>query len=147
VTPDEFDRMRREGLFLEWANVHGNLYGTPRAPVEEALAAGKTMVLEIDVQGARAVREAMPEALLIFVEPPSTDVLAARLKERGTESEVVRRRRLSDSARELAEAAGFDFRVINDDVERAVSEVIRILEGPQPGEEPPLTQAPPQGET
>ena len=126
---EEFDRMKAEGAFLETANVHGNWYGTPRAPVEVALEDSKTMLLEIDVQGARAVRAAMPDALLIFVEPPSPEALRARLTGRGTDEEQVIERRLSDSAGELAAAAGFDHRVVNDDVEKAVGEVIRILEG------------------
>lgn len=128
VDPGEFERLRRAGEFLETANVHGNWYGTPRAPVEEALAHGQTMLLEIDVQGARSVRVAVPDAVLIFVEPPSPEVLRARLTRRGTDPEPVIERRLSDSAGELAAAEGFDHRVVNDDVERAVGEVIRILE-------------------
>lgn len=109
--------------------MHGNRYGTPRAPVDRALQDGNTMVLEIDVQGARSVRAAMPDALLIFVEPPSPETLRGRLEARGTEAEPVIARRLADSARELAEAGDFDHRVVNDDVEKAVGEVIRILEG------------------
>jgi len=118
---------------LETAQVHGARYGTPRAPVVAALAAGRSVVLEIDVQGARSVRAAMPEALLIFVEPPSGEVLRARLEGRRTETPEALELRLRNAEGELAEAAGFDYRIVNDDLEVAVDEVLRILEATESG--------------
>lgn len=141
-----FDRLEADGAFLESALVHGNRYGTPRAPVEQALAAGKTVILEIDVQGARAVRAAMPDAVLIFVEPPSAEDLKDRLEGRRTDSPDVIARRLANAPGELAAAAGFDHRVVNDDLEDAVSQVIRILEGTRSPTPQPRV-APSEGET
>lgn len=126
---EEFDRMQEAGEFLETAVVHGNRYGTPRRPVEEALRAGGTVVLEIDVQGARSVRAQMPEALLIFVEPPSWDVLQQRLESRNTESPEALAIRLRNAGAEIADASWFDHRVVNDDLGRAVDEIVRILDG------------------
>jgi guanylate kinase len=124
----EFERLAAADGFLEHANVHGYLYGTPRAPVEAAMAAGKTVLLEIDVQGARAVRDGMPDAVLIFVEPPSWEVLAQRLRGRKTEDEEAFALRMANAAREFAVAEDFDHRVVNDDLDDAVSEVLRILD-------------------
>jgi guanylate kinase len=129
VTIDEFERIARSGGFLEHALVHGNQYGTPRAPVEKALAAGKSVLLEIDVQGSRAVRNAVPDALLIFVEPPSRDVLRERLHRRKTEDDASFALRMANAEHELEAAGEFDHRVLNDDLEEAVSEVLRILDG------------------
>jgi guanylate kinase len=129
VTIDEFERIARSGGFLEHALVHGNQSGTPRAPVEKALAAGKSVLLEIDVQGSRAVRNAVPDALLIFVEPPSRDVLRERLHRRKTEDDASFALRMANAEHELEAADEFDHRVVNDDLEEAVSEVLRILDG------------------
>ena len=128
---EDFERVRNAGGFLEWAEVHGELYGTPRDAVERQLAAGKTVFLEIDVQGARQVKQRYPAALTVFVEPPSLDILEARLAGRGTEDEAGLRKRLATARRELEEATRFDQRVVNDQVEQAVDEVDRIL-GPAP---------------
>lgn len=135
VSRDSFERMRRAGQFLETADVHGELYGTPRGPVEEALAARRDVVLQIDVQGARAVKELVPGAVTIFVEPPSWEALEARLRSRRTEDEARVRVRLDTARRELAEAGLYEHRVVNDDLDRAVDEVDRILDGLEPGEE------------
>ena len=109
VSDEEFDRMVAEGEFLEWAVVHkAARYGTPRAPVEAALADGRPALLEIDLQGARQVRETMPEALFVFLMPPSWDELVRRLVGRGTESEEERARRLETARDELAAEAEFD---------------------------------------
>ena len=107
--------------------MHGELYGTPRDAVERLLAAGRTVFLEIDVQGAQQVKRHYPAAISIFVEPPSWETLEARLAGRGTEDEAGLKRRLATARRELQEAVHFDHRVVNDQVERAVDEVDRIL--------------------
>jgi guanylate kinase len=128
VTPDEFDRMARDGELLEWAYVHGrNRYGTPRAPVEQRLAQGEPALLEIDLQGARQVRETMPEARFVFLAPPSWEELERRLVGRGTEGPEERERRLSTARVELAAEPEFDVVIVNDDVHRATDELIREM--------------------
>jgi guanylate kinase len=113
---------------LEWATVHGqHRYGTPRLPVEKALAEGKNVVLEIDVQGAFQVKKAFPAALLVFVNPPSFDELEARLNKRGTESPEDKRLRLETAKSELLQAESFDFQVINDEVARCAQEVVDLV--------------------
>ena len=110
---------------LEWATVHGkHSYGTPRAAVEQFLAQGKNVLLEIDVQGAFQVRESFPEAMLVFVEPPSFEDLQIRLDKRGTESEREKQIRLETAQIELESAKLFDFVVVNDQVARCAQEVV-----------------------
>jgi len=128
VTEDEFEALRLGGRLLEWAEVHGALYGTPREDVERLLSEGRDVLLEIDVQGAQQVKELVPGAISIFLEPPSWEVLEARLRGRGTEGPEATRRRLETARRELEEAPRFDHRVVNHDLETAVEEVDRILE-------------------
>ena len=124
----EFERRRDAGEFLEWATVHGtNLYGTPRWPVDEVLAEGRPALLEIDLQGARQVRESMPEALFVFLAPPSWDELVRRLVGRGTEDEAERARRLTTARAEIAAQAEFDVTVVNDDVRRAAEELVSLM--------------------
>jgi len=123
VTDQEFDRMIAEGSLLEWAEIVGHRSGTPRRPVEELLAAGRDVILEIDVKGAAQVRERVPDALLIFLEPPSLDILEQR-----TETEVMIEDRLRLAAREVAEASWFHAVVVNDDADRAADEVAAIIE-------------------
>lgn len=126
--PDEFARMVAEGEFLEWAVVHGrNSYGTPRGPVEERLAAGRPALLEIDLQGARQVRQTMPEAQFVFLAPPSWEELVRRLEGRGTEDAEERERRLATAQVEMAAAAEFDHTIINDDVTRATDELVALM--------------------
>ncbi len=127
VSEDEFDRMLAAGEFLEWAEVFGHRYGTRRQPIEEALAAGRDALLEIDVQGARQVRREFPQAILVFLVPPSREELERRLRARGTEDEETVARRLATADRELAEAGWFDHVVVNDDVDRATGEVEAII--------------------
>ena len=129
VTVKEFEAIAKAGGFLEHALVHGNRYGTPKAPVEEALAGGKSVLLEIDVQGSRSIRDAVPDALLIFVEPPSRDVLRERLHRRKTEDDASFALRMANAEHEMEAAREFDHRVVNDDLEEAVSEVLSILDG------------------
>ncbi len=127
VDDAEFDRLVQQGELLEHATVHNRFrYGTPRRPIEEALAAGKTVLLEIDLQGARQVRAAAPSAALVFLLPPSWDELVERLVGRGTEGAEERARRLRTAGAELAAQHEFDFRVVNDEVERAAAEVIAL---------------------
>ncbi|CAM3270150.1 guanylate kinase [Occultella aeris] len=136
LKPEEFAAMVAGGEFLEWAVVHGrNSYGTPRQPVAERLAAGQPALLEIDLQGARQVRQTMPEARFVFLAPPSWEELVRRLEGRGTEDAEERERRLVTAQVELAAAAEFDHTIINDDVHRATDELVALMGcGPQPGE-------------
>jgi len=123
-----FDAMIERGELLEWAVVHGvNRYGTPRRAVEEALREGRPALLEIDLQGARQVRESMPEALFVFLGPPSWEELVRRLVGRGTETEAERERRLDTARLELAAEKEFDVTIINDDVHRATDELVHWM--------------------
>lgn len=124
-----FARMIERGEFLEYAEYAGNFYGTPAGPVRQALAAGRSTLLEIEVQGARQIRAAMPDALLVMLVPPSWEVLDCRLSDRGTEDPVVRERRLRVAREELAAAGEFDATVVNDDVQRAAEELIALMRG------------------
>jgi len=128
VSDDEFDRMVESDQMLETATVHNAYrYGTPRAPIDEALAEGKSVLLEIDLQGARSVRRAMPEAVLVFLLPPSWDELVRRLIGRGTEDALEQQRRLETAKVELAAQDEFDFKVINHEVSLAAREVVDLL--------------------
>lgn len=126
-TRAHFDGVVAEGGFLEWAEFAGNRYGTPRAPVEQRLALGDPVLLEIELQGARQVREAMPGALMVFLQPPSWAALEQRLRGRGTEDEAAIARRLDRARQEMAAAAEFDEVVINDDVTRAARQLLDFL--------------------
>ena len=123
-----FRRLEDAGEFLETAVVHGHRYGTSRRRVEAMLARGEHVVLKIDVQGAAAVRERLPEALFIFLLPPSLDVLRQRLRDRGTDDEEALARRDADAAWEMAEASRYDHLVVNDSVDRAAREICDIVE-------------------
>ncbi len=128
IGDDDFDRMIEDHALLEWATVHNShRYGTPRQPVDQALAAGRPCILEIDLQGARQVRETMPEAHFVFLAPPSWDELVRRLVGRGTEDEEQRRRRLHTAKTELAAEAEFDQTIINDNLDDAVRALARIV--------------------
>ncbi len=128
VSAGEFDAMVERGDMLEWALVHGrNRYGTPRHAVEQALDDGLMPLLEIDLQGARQVRESMPEALFVFLAPPSWDELVRRLVGRGTEGEEERTRRLATAEVEMAAADEFDVVIVNDDVRRAAEELVSLM--------------------
>jgi guanylate kinase len=122
VSDEEFDAMVDKGDLLEWAVVHkAARYGTPRGPVDLALASGHPAMLEIDLQGARQVRETMPEALFVFLKPPSWDELVRRLVGRGTESEAERERRLESE---------FDVTIVNHEVHAAADELVALMVGP-----------------
>ena len=128
VSDKEFDRLVADGELLEWAVVHGAArYGTPRRPVEEAVRRGAPALLEIDLQGARQVREAWPEARFVFLAPPSWDELVRRLVGRGTESSAQRERRLQTARDELASASEFDHVIVNGEVSQAVAELVGLV--------------------
>ncbi|MEO2132809.1 guanylate kinase [Microbacterium sp.] len=127
VDDDGFDALIADDALLEHATVHNAFrYGTPRAPIEKALAEGRTVLLEIDLQGARQVRAAAPDATLVFLTPPSWDELVNRLVGRGTEGPEERARRLKTAKVELAAQGEFDYRVVNDDVARAAAEIAAL---------------------
>lgn len=124
----EFDSMIARGALLEWAVVHGqNKYGTPRRPIEIALASGKPVLFEIDLQGARQIRKSMPEARHVFLLPPSWDELVRRLENRGTESYDERERRLQTARDELAAQKEFDVRIVNVEVSEAAKQVVELM--------------------
>lgn len=128
VSDTEFDRLVESGQMLEWAVVHGkHRYGTPRRPVEEALERGVIPVLELDLAGARSIRASMPEAIQIFLAPPSWEELSQRLHGRGTESEEQIARRLETARTELSAESEFDYVVVNDQVARATDEILHIM--------------------
>lgn len=137
VDDAEFDRMIAAGELLEWAEIVGHRSGTPRRPVEELREAGRDVILEIDVQGARQVRELVDDAVLIFVAPPSLEELERRLRSRGTESEERIALRLATAARELEQRPSFDHVVVNDDLVTAASEVAAIIEASRTGSTTP----------
>jgi guanylate kinase len=133
VDDEYFDWLTANGGLLEWAEYAGNRYGTPKAPVDEQLAAGSPALLEIELQGARQVRERAPEAQLVFLAPPSWGELVSRLAGRGTEHPEVQSRRLALAQAELDSAGEFDVVVVNDDVARAADELVRLLTAPPSG--------------
>ncbi|HEX9708109.1 MAG TPA: guanylate kinase, partial [Steroidobacteraceae bacterium] len=125
----EMERLIAAGEFVEYANVFGNLYGTRRSVVEVALAEGRDLILEIDWQGAKQVRERLPEAIQIFILPPSRIELEARLRKRATDSEEVIARRLAESDLEMSHWREFDYIVINRDFDRAIAALEAIFDG------------------
>ncbi|MEP6814929.1 MAG: guanylate kinase [Marmoricola sp.] len=128
VDDEEFDRLVAEDRFLEWAVVHERArYGTPRGPVDTALGEGRPALLEIDLQGARQVREKMPDARLVFLAPPSWEELVSRLVGRGTEGEAERNRRLETAREELAAESEFDAVVVNHEIPAASEELVGLM--------------------
>ncbi len=128
VDDEAFDRMIDEGRLLEWAVVHrAARYGTPRGPVEESLELGRPSMLEIDLQGARQVRETMPEAVFVFLKPPTWDELVRRLVGRGTETAEEREQRLATAREELAAEAEFDVSIVNHEVHDAAAELVALM--------------------
>lgn len=128
MSVDEFEDVIARDGFIEWAQVHSNYYGTPLAPIEQHLAAGDTVLLEIDVQGAFQVLDKLPQAKLVFIAPPSIDELERRLRGRGTETEEVIAQRLANAKGEMDASKDYDFVIVNDDLERATKELARVLE-------------------
>jgi guanylate kinase len=133
VADAEFDRLIDDDGLLEWAEYAGNRYGTPMAPLRERLASGAPALLEIELQGARQVRERAPEAQLVFLAPPSWAALVSRLAGRGSEPPAVQERRLALAQAELDASGEFDVVVVNDDVTRAADELVGLLTAPSPG--------------
>src|SRR5215470_15339028 len=129
VSVPEFERLQEAGEFLEHARVFDNFYGTSRAFVEQQLAAGHDVLLEIDWQGAQQVRRAMPQCVSVFVVPPSRRALAERLARRATDTSEVIARRLADAAADMSHYAEFDYVVVNDDFEHALADLRRIVRG------------------
>jgi guanylate kinase len=127
VDQAEYDRLAASGELLEWAEYAGNCYGTPREPVQRRLAEGKPALLEIDLQGARQVRAAMPDALLVFLAPPSWQELRRRLIGRGTEDPETIRRRLELAESEMAAEPECDHTIVNHSVQQATAELVRLL--------------------
>jgi guanylate kinase len=127
MSRDAFEAERDRDGFLEWAEVYGNLYGTPARAVRETLAAGQCVLLEIDVQGALEVRRRVPAAILIFIQVPSLEELERRLRTRGTDSEASIQRRLAAARRELEQAPQYDCQLMNRDFDQAVEELVALL--------------------
>ncbi len=128
LSEEEFGRRVEAGEFLEWANVHGHRYGTLHSEVDRLFDEGRSVVLEIDVQGGLNVRSVRPDVVLVFIEPPSAEELERRLRGRGTEDEATIRLRLDNAAAELEAAASYDERIVNDDLDRAVGQLADLID-------------------
>ncbi len=126
LTKERFAAMRSEGAFAEWAEVHGNYYGTPLGPLRELLAAGRDVLLDVDVQGAAQLRLSLHNAATVFILPPSMQELERRLRSRGTDSDDVIATRLANAGKEIAEARWFESIIVNDDLNRACDELRAI---------------------
>lgn len=127
ITKEEFSQMIDDGQVLEYAQYGENIYGTPKAPVDKWLKEGKTVILKIEVKGAQKIREIYPEALSIFLLPPSMDVLEDRIRRRATESESDITKRLEIAKNEILRSADYDFVVVNDDLDEAANNVLSII--------------------
>ena len=128
ISVEEFSALAENGGLLEWAEVHGNRYGTPRAAVEDMIAQGRQVILEIDPQGAFQVKRLVPESILIFIMPPSFDELQRRLVGRGSETEAQVETRLETARRELELVGEYDSVVLNEDVSRAAAELVAVID-------------------
>jgi guanylate kinase len=128
VDREEFDQLVGNNELYEWAEYAGHSYGTPRRPAKEAVTRGQVVVLDIELQGALQIKEQDPDALLIFLVPPSFEELERRLRGRGTEDDAAVARRLERAREELAEGDRFDVRIVNDDLDRCVEEVLAVIE-------------------
>ena len=126
VDSAEFERLKKDQL-IEWAQVHGHFYGTPRHFVDKALARGRDVVLNIDVQGGKEVKKGFPEAVLIFILPPSLGELGDRIRQRGTDFAGEIEKRLDNARQEIGEMAAYDYVVVNDDIEQAVDDLQAII--------------------
>ncbi len=134
VTAERFQQLIDDGALLEWAEIHGGLHrsGTPAAPIREAKKVGQPVLIEVDLAGARAVKEAMPEVITVFLAPPSWEALGSRLSKRGTETAEVMARRLATARAELAAQDDFDVVVVNSELESACTELVSLLVGKAP---------------
>jgi guanylate kinase len=134
VTRREFDELVQDGAFLEWAEVFGHRYGTLAGPVADALEEGRDVILEIDVQGAASVRQRRPDAVLVFLAPPTLEALEQRIRMRQTEGEAEIGRRMAAAREDMEQAEWFDHVVVNDEIDRAAGKVAAIIDGnPDPG--------------
>jgi guanylate kinase len=129
VSEDEFKKSMNANEFAEWALVHGKYYGTSKKFIDEGLEKGLNLVFDIDVQGADAIKDAYPEAKAIFIQPPGIDSLKNRLENRATDSEEVIKKRLKNAEQELKRADDYDYKVINDQFDRAKTEFIQLVKG------------------
>ncbi|MFW5992241.1 MAG: guanylate kinase [Halanaerobiaceae bacterium] len=127
LTEDRFFQMVEQDMFIEWAEVHNNYYGTPRNYVENILQEGKDIILEIDIQGARQVQKTYPEAIFVFLLPPSLKELEKRLDKRGTENDQNRAVRLENARKELKELRNYNYKVVNDKINEAVKKLKAII--------------------
>jgi guanylate kinase len=128
ITREKFEEMLKNDELLEYNVYIGNYYGTPKAPVVAAIEKGEDILIEVDVNGAKSIREKMPEAVSIFIMPPSYKELKRRLSGRGTESEEVIEKRMHESLSEIARATEFDYIVVNDNIDEAVDDIIEIIQ-------------------
>lgn len=128
LTKEKFEELIAEGGVLEYAQYCGNYYGTPKKAVEDKLCEGKDVILEIEVQGAMKIKEACPDAVFIFILPPSVDTLKQRLEKRGTETAEVIEKRVSEARGEIEKAYNYDYVIVNDDLNEAVSDFIKVVE-------------------
>lgn len=129
VSQQEFESLKEQGKLLEYAEVFGNMYGTPKDEVDKALAEGRIVILEIDVQGGKNVKRIYPDSVLIFILPPDTAELERRITGRGRDTKEAAGKRLNWSAKEIQQAENFyDYKVVNDDLEKAISKVIEIIQ-------------------
>lgn len=135
VSPETFEAMIAEEAFLEHASFAGNHYGTPRGPVQERLESGCDVALDIETQGAAQVKARMPEAVSIFIMPPSLGELERRLRARGTETEAMIQKRLDTAGREIPKASAYDYIVVNDEIDRAAQKLFDIMEENSPSHE------------
>lgn len=127
LTEAEFERLRDSGAFAEWAKVHDYFYGTPKAPLVRCVASGRDILLDIDVQGARQIKRTFPEAVSIFLLPPSLSELKRRLAARGTDGKEIIRRRLASAQGEIGEIIHYDYYVVNQEVQKAVNDLAAIV--------------------
>ena len=141
LSREEFEERIAAGGFAEWARVHDRLYGTPLEEIERGARTGRHVVLDIDVQGARQIRAAIPDAILIFVLPPSVDIMLSRLLRRGTEAPEKIARRLVSALDELQAVPEFDYAVVNDDLDACLEEIRAIVEDARPPETPAVDAA------
>ncbi len=131
LTKEEFQKNIQEGKFLEWAQFAGNFYGTKKKYISQCLEKGRDIILEIDTQGALQVKKQMPEAILIFICPPSIEALEKRLRGRQTEDEETIQKRLNEVKVEIERAKNFDYKIVNDDLEKAITELENVIGGEQ----------------
>jgi guanylate kinase len=128
VTKEQFDAMRHQNQLLEWAEVHGNFYGTPRDKIDQATAFGQDILLEIDWQGARQVKQLFPQAIGVFILPPAISTLRERLTQRGQDAEAVIKRRIEAASEEISHAPEFEYVIINQDFSIALTQLSQIIE-------------------